>query len=134
MLSHESLSLPKNGKKILIFMRHGEKLVKTGEIPKCGKFDSELSTLGINQSFLSGQKFISQLKKYNFHNISPSEIHIITSPYMLTLQTTAYFLKGIESQNIFNNNSENLSNLYNISIEYGIREILIKKIEGRRST
>lgn len=131
MKSPETLSFSNNVKKILIFMRHGEKIVKTGAIPKCGKFDSELSSLGINQSFLSGQKFVSQLKKYNFSDINPSQIHIISSPYIRTLQTTAHFLKGMESKNIFNSSSnkdnDDFSILYNISIEYGVREILNKK-------
>ena len=110
-------------------MRHGEKLIKIGKKPKCGTFDSELSSLGINQSFLSGQKFLLQIKKY-FSNISPSEIHIISSPYMRTLQTTAHFLKGIETVNFFNK-KDIISNLYNISIDYGIREMLNKdKLKG----
>ena len=91
-----------NIKKILIFMRHGEKLIKTGKIPKCGKFDSELSPTGINQSFLSGIKFLQQLQKFNLSQISPSQIHIISSPYMRILQTTCHFLRGIVSQNFFN--------------------------------
>ena len=112
-------------------MRHGEKMIKTGKTPKCGKFDSELSPLGVNQAFLSGQNFLSDLKKYNFSIISPSEIHIISSPYMRTLLTTSYFLKGInESKNFFGDKA-NISPLYNISVEYGVREILNKnKLKG----
>ena len=118
-------------KKILILMRHGEKLIKTGKTPKCGKFDSELSPLGINQAFLSSQNFLSQLKKYNFSNISPSEIHIISSPYMRTLQTTSYLLKGIHESKGFFVDKTNISSLYNISVDYGIREILNKnKLKG----
>ena len=110
-----------------MFMRHGEKLIKTGQKPKCGKFDSELSPLGINQAFLSGQKFIEQLKKY-FPDISSSDISIISSPYMRTLQTTSHFLRGIATQNFF---SDNIDNIYNISIENGVREILNKdKLKG----
>ena len=62
MSSNESESKLNESKvgKLLIFMRHGEKLVKTGKIPKCGKFDSELSSFGINQSIQVGQKFLSQ--------------------------------------------------------------------------
>ena len=128
-MSSQESQIPHNISKILIFMRHGEKLIKIGEKPKCGRFDSELSSLGIKQSLLSGQKFLSQLKKY-FSNISLSEIHIISSPYMRTLQTTVHFLKGIETNNCFNK-KETISNLYNISIEYGIREILNKnKLKG----
>ena len=120
-----SLESPNSIKKILVFMRHGEKLIKTEKIPKCGRFDSELSSLGINQSFLSGIKFLEQLQKFNLSLISPSQIHIISSPYMRILQTACHFLRGIESQNFFN--GENISDLYNISIEYGIREILNKE-------
>lgn len=123
MSFYDSSASKNNIKKILILMRHGEKIVKIGKIPKGGKFDSELSPLGIKQSFLAGQKFISQLKKFKFSDISPSEIHIICSPYLRTLQTTSHFLKGIESLNYFNNNQE-LQNLYNISIDFGVREIL----------
>ena len=65
-----SLESPNNIKKILVFMRHGEKLIKTGKIPKCGRFDSELSSLGINQSFLSDIKFLEQLQKFNVSLIS----------------------------------------------------------------
>ena len=119
-------------KKILIFMRHGEKLIKTGHTPKCGKFDSELSSHGANQAMLAGKKFISQLKKLNYSNISPSEIHIISSPYMRTLQTTAHFLKGIESENFFEH-KDIISYLHNISIEYGVREILSRsKYKGEK--
>ena len=133
MISHESVNVSNKIRKILMFMRHGEKLIKTGKKPKCGKFDSELSSLGINQSFNSGKKFLLELKKYNLPNISPSEIHIISSPYMRTLQTTTYFIKGIESQNFFNNDNNNLYNLYNVSIEYGVREILNKdKLKGEQ--
>jgi len=133
MISHASVNESNKIRKILMFMRHGEKLIKTGKKPKCGKFDSELSSLGINQSFNSGKKFLLELKKYNLPNISPSEIHIISSPYMRTLQTTTYFIKGIESQNFFNNDNNNLYNLYNVSIEYGIREILNKdKLKGEQ--
>jgi broad specificity phosphatase PhoE len=108
-------------------MRHGEKLIKTGQKPKCGRFDSELSPIGINQAFLSGQKFIEQLKKY-FPDISSSDISIISSPYMRTLQTTSHFLRGIATQNFF---SDNIDNIYNISIENGVREILNKdKLKG----
>ena len=110
-----------------MFMRHGEKLIKTGQKPKCGRFDSELSPIGINQAFLSGQKFIEQLKKY-FPDISSSDISIISSPYMRTLQTTSHFLRGIATQNFF---SDNIDNIYNISIENGVREILNKdKLKG----
>lgn len=131
MSCNQSSISQNNLKKILIFIRHGEKIIKTGKAPKCGRFDSELSPFGINQAFLSGQTFLSQLKKFNFSNISPSQIHIISSPYIRTLQTTAYFLKGIESQNFFNN--KNISDLYNISIEYGVREILNKdKLKGEQ--
>ena len=93
--------------KVLMFMRHGEKLIKTGQKPKCGKFDSELSPLGINQAFLSGQNFIEQLKKY-FPDISPSDISIISSPYMRTLQTTSHFLRGISTKNFFSDKIENI--------------------------
>lgn len=114
-------------KKLLMFMRHGEKLIKTGQKPKCGRFDSELSPLGIDQAFLSGQRFIEQLKKY-FPDISPSDISIISSPYMRTLQATSHFLRGISAQNFFR---ENIDNIYNISIENGVREILNKdKLKG----
>ena len=131
MSNNESSFSLNNFKKILIFIRHGEKLVKTGKIPKCGKFDSELSPLGIDQAFLSGQKFVFQLKKFNFLNILPSQIHIISSPYIRTLQTTAHFLKGIESTNCIIN--KNISDLYDISIEYGVREILNKdKLKGEQ--
>jgi broad specificity phosphatase PhoE len=106
-------------------MRHGEKMKRTGKIPICGIFDSELSPLGIKQSFNAGQKLLSEVKKHNISSISPSEIHIITSPYIRTLQTTAHFIRGIISQNFINN--DNASDLYNISIEYGIRERLHKE-------
>lgn len=117
--------LPNNKiKKVLMLMRHSEKVIKTGKKPKCGKYDSELTQHGIEQSFICGKKFISQLKKYNISKISPSEILIISSPYMRTLQTTTHFLRGIDSQNFFEKNDMN--KLYNISIEYGVREILNK--------
>ena len=132
MSSQNSENSSKDIKKLLILMRHGEKLVKTGKKPKCGIYDSELSSLGIKQAFLSGQKFLSQLKKYNFSDISPSEIHFISSPYMRTLQTTAHFLRGIsESKNFFGDNVD-ISSLYNVSVEYGVREILNKnKLKGK---
>ena len=120
----ESQPPPKEIKKILVFMRHGEKLIKTGVSPKCGKFDSELSPLGVEQAFRAGQKFLTQLKKYHLENISPSEIHIISSPFMRTLQTTSHFLRGImENKNFFGENQK-ISDLYNISIDYDIREII----------
>ena len=97
MSSPESLKSEGDIKRILVLIRHGEKVVKTGKIPKCGKFDSELSPLGITQAYDVGQSFISQLKKYNFTRISPGEIHIISSPYICTLQTTSHFIRGISS-------------------------------------
>jgi len=112
-------------KKVLLFMRHAEKVIKTGKIPKCGKYDSELTQHGIEQSYMCGKAFISQLKKYNLNKISPSEILIISSPYMRTLQTTTHFLRGIDSKHFFD--KDDVNKLYNISIEYGVREILNKK-------
>ncbi len=113
-------------KKVLMLMRHAEKVIKTGKIPKCGKYDSELTKHGIDQSYMCGKTFISQLEKYNISKISPSEILIISSPYMRTLQTATHFLRGIDSKNFYDKNDMN--KLYNISIEYGVREILNKNI------
>lgn len=124
--SQEKESQPSTNdiKKILIFMKHGEKLIKTGVPPKCGKFDSELTSLGIDQSFRAGQKLLDQLKKYHLENISPSEIHIISSPFMRTLQTTAHYLRGIMEHKNFFGDSPKIEDLYNISIDYDIREII----------
>ena len=94
--------LPNNKiKKVLMLMRHSEKVIKTGKKPKCGKYDSELTQHGIEQSYICGKKFISQLKKYNISKISPSEILIISSPYMRTLQTTAHFFFFFLEVNLF---------------------------------
>ena len=122
----ESQPSAKDIKKILIFMRHGEKLIKTGVPPKCGKFDSELSSHGVDQAFRAGQKLLIQLKKYHLENISPSEIHIISSPFMRTLQTTSHYLRGImEHKNFLYIHHLNLyfskiKNQFQVNIHFGV--------------
>lgn len=108
-------------KKIIIFIRHSERIDKAGEKPICGEFDPEITELGKKQSFITGQQIIDELEKILKIQITPNFINIRSSPYMRTIQTTAHMINGIKTK--FKNNND-ISNLNNVYIDYGLIERL----------
>lgn len=108
-------------KKILIFLRHAERTDKAGEKPICGEFDPEITKLGKEQAFLTGQMIIEELEKIYQNKISPKEINIRSSPYMRTIQTTSYLINGIKSKI---EDNKDISLINNVYIDYGLIERL----------
>ena len=92
----------KNDIKLLIIIRHGERIDRVGDIPKCGLLNPELTEKGKQQSFIAGKLLLDTIKKYGIKDISPNLIEIRTSPYMRTIQTSIQILKGFNLS--FNNN------------------------------
>ena len=113
---HETIS-----KKILILIRHGERIDRAGEIPKCGIMNPELTEKGKLQSFKASEKIMNNLKKYGIKEISPNIIQIRSSPYMRTIQTSVQLLKGLNL--LFPNDKKEKSNILNrIYIDFGLRK------------
>lgn len=113
---HETIS-----KKILILIRHGERIDRAGEIPKCGIMNPELTEKGKLQSFKASEKIMNNLKKYGIKEISPNIIQIRSSPYMRTIQTSVQLIKGLNL--IFSKNiNENVNILNKIYIDFGLRK------------
>ena len=113
--------LPSDNKKLLIIIRHGERIDRAGEIPKCGKMNPELSEKGKLQSFEASKILIENLKKNGINNIFPNTIQIRSSPYMRTIQTSVQLLKGFNL--ILSNNKNEKANIFNkIYIDFGLRK------------
>ena len=113
--------LPSNNKKLLIIIRHGERIDRAGEIPKCGKMNPELSEKGKLQSFEASKILIENLKKNGINNIFPNTIQIRSSPYMRTIQTSVQLLKGLNL--LFSNDKKEKSNILNkLYIDFGLRK------------
>jgi broad specificity phosphatase PhoE len=112
-----------NIKKLLIIVRHGERIDRTGEIPKCGIMNPELTEKGKRQSYLASKVIIEQLKKYGIKNeeIFPNFIQIRSSPYMRTIQTSAYLIKGLNSL-LSKEKNERMNILNKIYIDFGLRK------------
>lgn len=108
-------------KKILIFLRHAERTDKAGEKPICGEFDPEITKLGKEQAYLTGEMIVNELEKIFQNKISPKEINIRSSPYMRTIQTTSYLINGIKSKIKDNKDISLINNAY---IDYGLIERL----------
>ena len=115
--------LTKNIKKLLIVVRHGERIDRAGEIPKCGIMNPELTEKGKKQSYLASKVIIEQIEKYGIKNeeIFPNLIQIRSSPYMRTIQTSAYLIKGLNSI-LSKNKKENINLLNKIYIDFGLRK------------
>lgn len=108
-------------KKLLILIRHGERIDRIGEIPKCGKLNPELSEKGKEQSFEASKVLIENIKKIGIFNISPNLVQIRSSPYMRTIQTSVQLLKGFNL--ILSNNKNEKANIFNkIYIDFGLRK------------
>lgn len=130
----------KKPKKLLIIIRHGERKDRTGETPSFHVMNSELSEKGKVQSFNASKIFFEEIKKYGYgiDEISPDIIQIRTSPYMRTIQTAVYFIKGLNE--IISLNNKNISNKNNIFkriyIDYPLRKTIKKnqKKEGEDSS
>ncbi len=112
-----------NIKKLLIIVRHGERIDRIGEIPKCGIMNPELTEKGKQQSYLASKVIIEQLKKYGIKNeeIFPNFIQIRSSPYMRTIQTSAHLIKGLNSI-LSKNKNEGMDILNKIYIDFGLRK------------
>ena len=106
--------------KLLILIRHGERIDRTGIIPKCGIMNPELSDRGKLQSFESSKILIENIKKYGV-KISPNLIQIRSSPYMRTIQTSAQLLKGLNLI-LVNNKKEKIKILNKVIIDFGLRK------------
>ena len=96
--------------KILILIRHGERIDRIGEIPKCGVMNPELTQKGKLQSFEAGNIIIDKTKQYGI-DINPDIIQIRSSPYMRTIQTSAQLIKGLNL--IFSQNKNEKINILN---------------------
>ena len=107
-----------NTKKLLIIVRHGERIDRTGEIPKCGIMNPELTEKGKKQSFEASKIIIEKLKKYGVNNVSPNLIQIRSSPYMRTIQTSVQLIKGLNI--IFSNDKNNKLN--KVHIDFDLRK------------
>ena len=88
------ISPPPDIKKLLVLIRHGERIDRTGEIPKCGLMNPELSDKGKIQSFEASKILIENIKKYGV-KISPNLIQIRSSLYMRIIQTSTQLIKGL---------------------------------------
>jgi hypothetical protein len=100
-----------NPKKLIIIIRHGERKDRAGETPKYHRMNSELTEKGKLQSFNVSKTFLEEIKKYGITDISPYNIQIRTSPYLRTIQTAVYFIKGLNE--IFSNNKNNNNKILN---------------------
>ena len=106
--------------KILILIRHGERIDRKGEIPKCGIMNPELTEKGKLQSFEVSKILIDKIKKYGI-DINPDIIQIRSSPYMRTIQTSVQLIKGFNF--IFSQNKIDKKNLINkVYIDFGLRK------------
>lgn len=107
--------------KLLIIIRHGERIDRTGEIPKCGIMNPELTEKGKLQSFESSKIIIEKIKNFGINDISPNIFEIRSSPYMRTIQTAAQLLRGL---NLFfsQNTKEKVNILNNIYIDFDLRK------------
>lgn len=110
-----------NINKLLIIIRHGERIDRIGEIPKCGIMNPELTEKGKIQSFEASKIIIENLKKYGINDISPNLIQIRSSPYMRTIQTSVQLIKGLNL--IFSNNINDKNNKLNkVHIDFDLRK------------
>ena len=110
-----------NKKKLLIIIRHGERIDRTGEIPKCGIMNPELTEKGKKQSFEASKIIIEKLKKYGINEISSNLIQIRSSPYMRTIQTSVQLIKGLNL--IFSNDTnDKINNLNKVHIDFDLRK------------
>ena len=117
-----------NPKKLIIIIRHGERKDRAGETPKYHRMNSELTEKGKLQSFNVSKTFLEEIKKYGITDISPYNIQIRTSPYLRTIQTAVYFIKGLNE--IFSNNKNNNKLLNKLYIDFSLRKT-IKKSQKR---
>ena len=117
-----------NPKKLIIIIRHGERKDRAGETPKYHRMNSELTEKGKLQSFNVSKTFLEEIKKYGITDISPYNIQIRTSPYLRTIQTAVYFIKGLNK--IFSNNKNNNKVLNKLYIDFSLRKT-IKKSQKR---
>ena len=106
-------------KKLLILIRHGERIDRTGKMPISGIMNPKLSEEGKLQSFEASKILIENIKKYGV-KISPNLIQIRSSPYMRTIQTSIQLLKGLNL--IFSNNKKEKNILNKIYIDFGLRK------------
>ena len=107
--------------KLLIIIRHGERIDRAGEIPKCGIMNPELTEKGKLQCFESSKIIIKKIKDFGITDISPNIIEIRSSPYMRTIQTSVQLLKGLNL--IFSKNSEEKINILNkVYIDFDLRK------------
>ena len=115
-----------NPKKLIIIIRHGERKDRAGETPKYHRMNTELTEKGKLQSFNVSKTFLEEIKKYGITDISPDNIQIRTSPYLRTIQTAVYFIKGLNEifSNYKNNNNKILNKLY---IDFSLRKTIKKK-------
>ena len=110
-----------NKKKLLIIIRHGERIDRIGEIPKCGLMNPELTEKGKKQSFESSKIIIENLKKYGINDISPNLIQIRSSPYMRTIQTSVQLIKGLNLE-FSKDINEQINKLNKVHIDFGLRK------------
>ena len=116
----DDISPPAYIKKLLVIIRHGERIDRTGKIPKCGSMNPELSDIGKIQSFEASKILIENIKKYGV-KISPNLIQIRSSPYMRTIQTSTQLIKGLNL--ILSNNVKEKVNILNtVFIDFGLRK------------
>lgn len=116
-------SITPHKKKLLILIRHGERIDRTGKIPECGIMNPELTEKGKQQSFMASNILIEGIKKYgiNINEISPKYIQIRASPYMRTIQTSAYLIKGLNL--IFSKNIKEKINILNkVYIDFELKK------------
>lgn len=111
-----------NSKKLIIILRHGERKDRAGETPKFHHMNTELTEKGKRQSFNVGPILLEKIKKYGITGISPENIQIRTSPYMRTIQTAVYFIKGLNE--IFSKNNEKTIN--KLFIDFSLRKTIKK--------
>jgi broad specificity phosphatase PhoE len=111
--------------KIIFIVRHGERADMIENIAleylKCGKYDTELTSLGKTDAMKVGEmirKYLKTAENNTGHNkeffLTPNSTKIISSPFVRTLMTANHLIQGLDVQ-------------LPITIENGISEHLNKK-------
>lgn len=86
--------------KLLVVLRHGERMDLAGLVPLFGSLDPELTPTGEQQAFDTG---VLLSKKFNElgYNHDSTKINVLSSPFLRTIQSSRELIKGINSTKLF---------------------------------
>jgi len=99
-------------------MRHGERTDFSGEIPKLGYLDPEMTKKGCEQAYQMGMIISKEISNLNYDN--NGKIILISSPWARTLQTSNGVLSALSDENCNGLQKE-------IHIDHLLGEIIDKK-------